>query len=256
MFPSFSIFGIDLYQIMIVIGFLFAIITFRFLSEKIDIPIKVYNFALLCALASTVLGFFFGAFFQAIYNYLATKNFAFGNGMTFYGGLIGAIVCFLLLYFIIGKAIFKDRSHIKMFAAIVNLLFIAIIIAHAFGRIGCLLVGCCYGKLTDSPLGIVISVNGVKEKRIPVQLYEALFLFLLYGINVFLLLKKRFKYGTSLYFIAYGLWRFGIEFWRDDDRGSTILAILTPSQLSAIIFILVGILTLCIFRRKEVWPHE
>ena len=38
--------------------------------------------------------------------------------------------------------------------------------------------------------------------------------------------------------ILYGAWRFTIEFFRADDRGSTIVSFLTPSQLIAVLMIL------------------
>ena len=37
--------------------------------------------------------------------------------------------------------------------------------------------------------------------------------------------------------IMYGVWRFIIEFFRADDRGSTIVSFLSPSQLIAVLMI-------------------
>ena len=46
----------------------------------------------------------------------------------------------------------------------------------------------------------------------------------------------------SIYMLSYGIWRFIIENFRADDRGSTIVNFLTPSQLTAVIMILGSIL--------------
>ena len=46
--------------------------------------------------------------------------------------------------------------------------------AMAFGRVGCLLQGCCVGKTTTSKFGCVIrGQDGAAERRIPTQLLEA-----------------------------------------------------------------------------------
>ena len=74
----------------------------------------------------------------------------------------------------------------------------------------------------------------------PTQLFECIFLALLTAVMIVLLFKFKFKYNFSLYTIAYGVWRFGIEFARDDHRGSFLGAI-TPSQFWSIIMVIVGI---------------
>ena len=51
--------------------------------------------------------------------------------------------------------------------------------------------------------------------------------------------------------ISYGVFRFFIEFLRGDDRGNTILGIISPSQFLSIIMIICGIL-LFIFEDKIV----
>ena len=40
---------------------------------------------------------------------------------------------------------------------------------------------------------------------------------------------------------AYGVWRFFIEYFRADDRGQTIVPFLSPSQLVAIVMVLLGV---------------
>jgi phosphatidylglycerol:prolipoprotein diacylglycerol transferase len=79
-------------------------------------------------------------------------------------------------------------------------------------------------------------------KVIPTQLIESIFLFILFFVFSYLLLKKKFKLNQSLYFICYGIFRFLIEYIRDDYRGTTILKIFTPSQFTAILLVAVGII--------------
>ncbi|MDE7214453.1 MAG: prolipoprotein diacylglyceryl transferase, partial [Clostridia bacterium] len=45
----------------------------------------------------------------------------------------------------------------------------------------------------------------------------------------------------GVYAIAYGIWRFIIEFFRDDDRGGVVGAALTPSQILSIVMVVLGV---------------
>ena len=76
--------------------------------------------------------------------------------------------------------------------------------------------------------------------RYPTNLFEALFLFALCGLLLFLFMKKHFKYGFIVYLPVYGIWRFLIEYVRDDDRGQIFKGVdwLTPSQFFAIIMVI------------------
>ena len=56
-----------------------------------------------------------------------------------------------------------------------------------------------------------------------------------------------------LYLVAYAIWRFIIEIFRDDPRGATVLG-LEPSQWQSIVFILIGVaLTVFYHLRKIPW---
>ncbi|MGN1445193.1 MAG: prolipoprotein diacylglyceryl transferase family protein, partial [Eubacteriales bacterium] len=74
-------------------------------------------------------------------------------------------------------------------------------------------------------------------KVIPVQLYEAIFLFALCALLIYRFLKGK-RYGMPIYMLTYGVWRFLIEYLRDDERGQTIVSFLTPSQLISVVLIL------------------
>lgn len=81
---------------------------------------------------------------------------------------------------------------------------------------------------------------------IPTQLYESLFLFLLFGVLTFLYFK-RYNFTYVVYLIAYGAWRIFIEFFRADHRGEIIPGSgISPSQFQSILFILGGIAMLIV----------
>ena len=139
--------------------------------------------------------------------------------------------------------IFKDKIHTKNFFPIANIAAASISVAHAFGRLGCLMAGCCHGAETDAWYGVYFVYYEIKA--VPIQLFEAIFLFLMAGAAFYAYFKcrKRPHFPTLFpcYLIVYGVWRFFIEFARADDRGQTIIPFLTPSQLIAVLLIGVGI---------------
>jgi len=124
------------------------------------------------------------------------------------------------------------------------------VLCHAFGRVGCFLGGCCYGRETNSIFGIYYPmphINGaieVSTKVFPVQIYESLFLFALFA-----LVYKKTNNAIVKYFFGYGIFRFGIEFLRGDDRGLTVL--ISPSQWISLLLILSAIIILFFTWKKS-----
>lgn len=243
--------GITLYEILIIVGVIAAIVLFRILADKREMPAKLQNLILFGGVVSFVVGYLSAVLFQAVYNALETGEFSLNGqtGSTFYGGLIGGTVCMLLIYFIGGKILYKkSHDYLHWFPTFANIAAACIPFAHGFGRIGCLMAGCCHGRLTDAWYGIPMDIgalDGVYVKVVPIQLFEALFLFALAAFLIFLNCKKK-GYCIPVYFIGYGIWRFIIEYFRDDDRGATFISFLTPSQLTAVFLILGGIAIIAI----------
>ena len=113
-----------------------------------------------------------------------------------------------------------------------------ITIAHAIGRIGCFLEGCCHGIETTEWYGMYFPSDG--KTYIPTQLYEAIFLFALTAVLVVLAYKKSYRYNFVIYVLAYGAFRFLIEFIRGDERGGFI-GIFSPSQIWSIVLIALAV---------------
>ena len=253
--------GITLYEIFILIGVIAALVLFRILADRRKMPAKLQNLILIGAVAAFVIGYLSAVFFQAIYNALETGKFELnGNtGSTFYGGFIGGAVSMLLIYFIGGRVLFKGwKTSLEWLPTFANIAAACIPLAHGFGRIGCLTAGCCHGGVTDAWYGISqwVEVSPGKygwETVVPIQLFEALFLFVL-AACLFVLVWKKKGFGLSGYLIGYGVWRFIVEFFRTDDRGASFIPGLTPSQATAILMILIGIALIVayyIIRKKK-----
>lgn len=234
MLPEPIFWNIHMYGVMIAVGILCAFLTLFCLTKRKGVSAKFTDFIFYNGIASIAVGFGFATLFQATYNYIENPEagFRLGSGMTFIGGLIGGVVCFLGVYFI-----FRKRYTTRLYE-VISILPCSILIAHAFGRIGCFFAGCCYGKETDSFLGV--QFPHLDSPVHPTQLYEAVFLFLLFAVTVYLVMKKDIKHNLSLYLIAYGVFRFLIEYVRGDDRGE-LVGFITPSQFWSVFMVLAGV---------------
>lgn len=152
----------------------------------------------------------------------------FENGFVFYGGLIGFLV-FLLAF---------TRFKTADFVEVLNRIVPGLAFAHATGRIGCFIEGCCYGSRCDLPWAVhSVAAPGSVH---PVQLYEASLLAVL-GFWLWRNENRRLQ-GLSqrntagIYLVVYAVIRFVLEFFRGDEgRGS--FGALSTSQGIALAFL-------------------
>jgi len=149
------------------------------------------------------------------------------EGITFYGGLIGAILACLV----------AARVHGIPTNLLFNCLAMAAAIGQALGRIGCFLVGDDYGRPTDGPFGIAFPEGAppTLERVHPTQLYEAAWLFALTAF-----LWKRRDQSPRLwaeYFVLAAVGRFCVEFLRVNPR---VWMGLSEAQLIALGFFALG----------------
>ena len=259
MYPNelFNILGIsvDLYNICFLVGIIACLIFTIIAMKKCGYSTTARDTIIIIGIFAIMIGLLSAALFQAFYNLIAGRGFTF-EGMTFIGGLIGGVVAFLGIYFLYVYVInprLKEKSFFKsdMNKGVWYLLRIApisITIAHGFGRIGCFFAGCCYGKETEAWYGI--QFPGLPTKVIPTQLFEAIFLFVLSAAMIVLLFVVHFKYNMSLYLVSYGIWRFVIEYFRGDYRGSFIPG-LSPSQFWSILMVLLGIAIFFLYKKFD-----
>ena len=174
------------YGLMIAIGFLVAITLACRQATKLGLsPERIQTLGLVTLLSGLVggrLGFVFlnWEFYRG--NLLEILRLDHG-GLVFYGGL-GLGILMGLLYI--------RRSKLPM-AQTVDLMVPPLVLAHAIGRIGCFLNGCCYGKFTDLPWGVAFPPETLH--RHPTQLYEAGALLLLF-VGLTVLGRRNFKEWT------------------------------------------------------------
>ena len=256
MYPNELFFGLTLYEVFIVLGIFAAMLLYRRYSTRAELSAKLHNLVILSAVCAVVGGYLSGVLFQAVYNWLDGGSFSLDGtgGSTFLGGFLGGLALLCAVYFGVGGILFPktgEREHIVKFPAVMDGLAVSVALGHGFGRIGCLMAGCCHGL--PSAHGIYFQNLGCRA--IPTQLYEALFLFAL-SFALWFLVKRFPSAGLGIYFVSYGAWRFFIEFFRGDERGKTVVPFLTPSQLIAVLLIFSGIVLLIARAAKRRRTHE
>lgn len=246
---------IYMYGVMIALGVLAAFLVLYLYSRKMNIDMSFADFMFYDGIASIFIGFLSAAFFQAVYNKIEDpdSDFDLKGGITFLGGLLGGAALFLIIYFLFRKRL-KGRlvGNGDGFPAL-SVIPCAILIGHALGRVGCFFAGCCYGAQTDSIFGVVFPNKTYLGAVHPTQLYEAVFLLLLFAVCSFLLLKFRFRHNMSVYLIGYGIFRFCIEYLRDDHRGA-LVGDLSPSQFWSLCMVVLGVALIFILER--IWRKD
>ncbi len=165
------------------------------------------------------------------------------EGFVVYGGIIAGVLA-AIVYCKRKKLIFLE--YFDLCAASISL-------AQGFGRLGCFLAGCCYGRETDLPIGVVFPESSLAPagvRLLPTQLFSSAGNFLI----MFILLwhyKHRKKVGDTgfLYMLLYGVGRFCIEFLRNDSRGT--VGIFSTSQFISLFIVAAALLLFSWKSRRE-----
>lgn len=168
------------------------------------------------------------------------------GGLVFYGGLFLAIP----------TGIWFVRRHRLPTARVADLAGFAIPLGLVFGRTGCTLAGCCWGRHTEVggvafPPGSAVFDFQVEQGWIsptasealpvyPTQAWEAVACLAIFAYLYFWR-RTRKRFDGQLFYLfmmQYATVRFVIEFWRDDPRGGLLW--LSTSQWLGIPLFLVG----------------
>ena len=162
----------------------------------------------------------------------APMSYVAGNGFVVFGGIIGGAV-----------VIWAYCKWKKMdFLRYLDLMIPSVALAQGFGRIGCFLAGCCYGKETDAWFGVTFTESQFAPNHVklfPSQLVMSAGDFVIAAILFHYAKKDRTKGKTSaLYLMLYSVGRFFVEFTRNDDRG--FVGVLSTSQFIGIFIFVVG----------------
>ena len=168
------------------------------------------------------------------------------DGFVVYGGILGGILSGWL---------YCRKANLE-FLKYFDLVMPAVALAQGFGRIGCFLAGCCYGRETHHAPSVIFRIsefapNGIP--LIPTQLYSSVLDFLLFGLLLWIA-KRKIRDGqvAAAYLSFYSSGRFLLEFFRGDAERGTI-GFLSTSQFIAVFTGAAGVLLFLSpgFRRKR-----
>ncbi len=169
------------------------------------------------------------------------------GGLVYYGGLIGATLAGI---------IYLHWKKLPLWK-IADVLAPSIALGSVFGRIGCLLNGCCYGRACSLPWAISFPPgNPLGSPTTPVhptEIYDALLNLGLYFFLAWLFRRRKFDGQVfATYLICYAVTRSFVEYFRGDYNAGHQHFGLTPAQLVSIPIFVTGLaLAMFLSRRTE-----
>lgn len=181
------------------------------------------------------------------------------GGIVFYGSVIGGIA---------GVIIYCRRRSIHALAMF-DVIAPSMFIGEGFGRVGCFLYGCCYGKACDLPWAVKFPPDSLTFEKLategriiesplstialhPTQLYSSFAAFTLAGILACFFRRRPYDGAVlALGWIIYPVNRFILEALRDDEpkRWGTPF---TFSQLVSIGLLITGIAAMSYFSKRKI----
>lgn len=254
MHPFINIFGLKLpsYGMMMALAFVTAIVLCYIRIKKAGLDQDTFlNLAIIALITGLVCAYLLYIFVtyslkEIIESITSGSFYVFKNGgLVFYGGVIGGIVA-AWIYLRIKKARFFDYA-----AVIVP----SIPLAHAIGRVGCFLAGCCYGKVCETPISVIYKnpIGGAPTgvPVFPIQLIESACNIVVFVI-LMLYVGRKLKKGSVifLYMILYGIERFVLEYYRYDEIRGIFLGLSTSQWISIVLFV-IGVVGMVIMIKKE-----
>ncbi|MGL1887906.1 MAG: prolipoprotein diacylglyceryl transferase [Reichenbachiella sp.] len=234
---SFDNINIHSYGILIALG---AITVYFFAQYKakhelgID-PYIIQALARIIIIGALVGGKFFFYLENPSFYFASFENLKhdFRNGFVFYGSLVTVVP--LVIWYV-------RKKKVPVWPLMDLMAFVALIL-HAFGRVGCFMAGCCYGKETDGPIFISfsdpISIAPTGVHLHPTQLYSVTLLLSIFAVLWMFKRHKRFEGQIFLlYIMLYSVGRSIIEIFRGDvSRGYVIDNWVSHSQAIALVLI-------------------
>jgi phosphatidylglycerol:prolipoprotein diacylglycerol transferase len=235
------------YVVMLSAGFLLAVMLIFRHNERREQPLPMTPMGALFVFVCILLG----SRLYHILEYEGWRNLldiwrVWQGGLVSYGGIIGAFA---------GGSLYLWWNRVP-FGAAADIVLLYAPLGHAVGRLGCFFNGCCYGRPTDWPWGIVypegtpargwlfaehiqgglITTEAAHHLPVhPTQLYDSAGLFLIFLLLLFWYPRRRFD-GAFLvvYPGLYGIMRFTVEWFRGDTP-LTQWETLTRSQLISLV---------------------
>jgi phosphatidylglycerol:prolipoprotein diacylglycerol transferase len=250
-------FPVTTYGIFLAVGMLLALFVASRLAARDGLPReRIYDLGL-WTLVGGLLGSKVLMFFVEDNVQVFSLDFLRSGGV-YYGGLIGGFLAVVILV----------RLYKLPFWKVADAFAPGVALGQAFGRQGCFAAGCCWGKPTDWFWGVHFTEQGHEYTGVPMygpsgeelflyptQLIESFTMLAVFGLLYWLHRRKKFDGQVLIaYGIIYSIFRFSIEFIRDDPRGDlfglTTMTGLSTSQLVSLVVVVASVV-LMIWRLRK-----
>ncbi|MEI2723870.1 MAG: prolipoprotein diacylglyceryl transferase [Verrucomicrobiota bacterium] len=166
------------------------------------------------------------------------------GGLVYYGGLTGASLAVIL---------FARWKRIPLWK-LADVLTPSIALGSMFGRIGCLMNGCCFGRSCELPWAIRFpddhSTQGLPVH--PTQIYDALLNLTLYLGLAWLYRRRTFDGQVfAVYLLGYAVTRSIVEAFRGDYNDGHLHGGFTPAHLVSVASLAAGMVLFLVLRRRK-----
>ncbi len=221
------------YALMILLSFLLNVIVVLFLTRKTKLTI-IDKYVLLLL---ENIGFITGAKIYTYLTHIGEYEFNFLTlGVSSLGAVIGGLLGLILFALITKKSI----------KFVFNYTFPSIPLMYGVSKIGCLIVGCCYGFKYNGLGKIIYHHSKVAPNNVglfPVQLLEVISFILLFVFIIYKILKNK-PLTLEMIIIFSAILKFILEFFRASHKSQ----ILNINQIICLIFIIISVI---LIKRKR-----
>ncbi len=235
--------------VLLVIAFIIGIWLAERRAEKYEVPKSIIpDISLIIVIASVVGGRLFYILENLGYyaKYPGEIFKVWNGGLIFYGGVGLSIL---------SGIIFLKKKKISIFRTM-DVVAPSVALGLGFARIGCFLNGCCFGKPTNLPWGVIFPPDSPPSWVIdtpihlhPTQLYSSLAGFCMFFILLFI--EKRVnnyqkRIGAAgclwwIFLIMYSVWRFSVDFLRYYENEAYLIGKFTHNQILSILILLFSV---------------
>ncbi|HEX3626769.1 MAG TPA: prolipoprotein diacylglyceryl transferase [Verrucomicrobiae bacterium] len=247
------------YGIMIALAFLAGLWTATLRARREKIPAERIADVVLWLMVGSIIGartVYVTTYWQEEFaGQPITEIFAvWHGGLVYYGGLIGGVA---------GGFAYVHWKKMPIWKT-ADVLAPSIALGSFFGRMGCLLNGCCYGRSTDLPWAITftnplahdLSGTPLNVPLHPTQIYDGVLNLGLYAFLAWLFRRKKFDGQIfATYLICYAILRSTVEYFRGDYSGLHYHFGLTPAQWISVPMFIIGLFLAAILSRRTA-PHQ
>ena len=231
---------LNLYGLMLTLAYTSNIIFISIFSFKKKYSVFEIWLLIIFEGIGIILG---GKLFTYLTNFSSNKIFDFFNlSLSSLGSVIGLLIMIFLFKFLLKK---ETKE-------VLNICLPSIPLMYSIGKMGCFLVGCCFGIEYQGIGNIVYNYSQIAPIGInlfPIQLIESISFFIIFIYIFTRSIKNEYNYKQmGIIILVCATTKFILDFFRMSHVGK----ILSINQILCLIFVFIGIGILYINKKKNI----